>query len=301
MKTIRVRHSTVYRYACPVRFGEHRMMFRPRDSHDLDLLEAKLTLSPPGEVRWVHDVFGNSIAYATFADVADELRFESDILLQHFPHTAPNFEIDGSAEVYPFQYSADDMPDLMPSIMRRYPDTDKTLEQWVKQFYADTPVGTLKMLTAMTHGIKAQFTYQARQQMGTQMPAETIASGSGTCRDYAMLMIEALRTLGLAARFVSGYLYDAAADVSPTGMVGGAATHAWVQVYIPGAGWTEFDPTNGIIGGENLIRVAVARSPSQSIPVQGTFSGPNDAFVGMDVDVEVTQAETDREPIHAAG
>ncbi len=292
MKTIRVRHSTVYRYASPVRFGEHRMMFRPRDSHDLDLLEAKLTLSPPGTVRWVHDVFGNSIAYATFANEAAELRLESNILLQHFPHTPPAFEIDPGAAVYPFQYGADDMPDLMPSIMRRYPDTDRTLEQWVKQFYADTPVDTLKMLTAMTHAIKAQFAYQARQQMGTQMPAETIAGGSGTCRDYALLMIEALRTLGLAARFVSGYLYDAAAEVSPNGMIGGAATHAWVQVYIPGAGWTEFDPTNGIIGGENLIRVAVTRSPSQSIPVQGTFSGPSGAFLGMEVDVQVTQAET---------
>ncbi len=293
MKTIRVRHSTVYRYASPVRFGEHRMMFRPRDSHDLDLLEAKLTLSPPGKVRWVHDVFGNSIAYATFADEAAQLRLESNILLQHFPHTAPAFEIDPGAAVYPFQYGADDMLDLMPSIMRRYPDTDRTLEQWVRQFYADTPVGTLTMLTAMTHAIKARFTYQARQEMGTQMPVETIAGGSGTCRDYALLMIEALRTLGLAARFVSGYLYDAAAEVSPNGMVGGAATHAWVQVYIPGAGWTEFDPTNGIIGGENLIRVAVTRSPSQSIPVQGTFSGPSGAFLGMEVDVQVTHAETD--------
>ena len=165
-----------------------------------------------------------------------ELRFESEILLQHFPYTAPAFQIDPAAEVYPFQYPADDMPDLMPSIMRRYPDADNALEQWVKQFYEGTPVGTLKLLSAMTHAIKAQFSYRAREQMGTQMPAETIASGSGTCRDYALLMIEALRTLGFASRFVSGYLYDAAADVSPNGMVGGAATHAWVQVYVPGRG-----------------------------------------------------------------
>lgn len=292
MKTIRVRHSTVYRYACPVRFGEHRMMFRPRDSHDMDLIETKMTISPPAQVRWVHDVFGNSIAYASFSNEADELRFKSDILLRHFPYTPPAFEIDPGAEVYPFQYPADDMPDLMPSIMRRYPDNEKKLEQWVKQFYADTPVGTLKLLTAMTLAIKEQFTYQAREHMGTQLPAETIASGMGTCRDYALLMIEALRTLGLAARFVSGYLYDAAAEVSPDGLVGGAATHAWVQAYVPGAGWMEFDPTNGIIGGENLIRVAVIRSPSQSIPVQGTFSGPSNAFLSMEVDVQVSQAES---------
>lgn len=292
MTTLRVSHSTVYRYASPVRFGEHRMMFRPRDSHDLDLLDATLTLSPPGEVRWVHDVFGNSIAYATFADEAAELRIESVILLQHFPYTAPSFEIATAAEVYPFQYHPDELQDLMPSIMRRFPDANKKLEQWVKGFYSDTPVGTLKLLSGMTLAIKQQFTYQAREIVGTQTPEETLTSGQGTCRDYALLMIEAVRTLGLAARFVSGYLYDAAAEVSPNGMVGGAATHAWVQVYVPGAGWMEFDPTNGIIGGENLIRIAVARSPSQAIPVQGSFEGPANAFLGMEVDVQVTKADT---------
>ena len=177
----------------------------------------------------------------------------------------------------------------MPSIERRYPDPEGRLDDWIKTFYSGEPVSTQDLLTAITHGIRQQLVYQARDQFGTKAPAETLASGTGTCRDYALLMIEAVRTLGLGARFVTGYLYDAAADVAPNGLVGGAATHAWVQVYLPGAGWTEFDPTNGIVGGENLIRVAVTRDPLQAVPLQGSFEGPTNAFLGLTVDVQVTQ------------
>jgi transglutaminase-like putative cysteine protease len=160
----------------------------------------------------------------------------------------------------------------------------------VEAFYSGTPVSTQELLIGITHAVRQQLVYQPRDQFGTQLPAETLASGTGTCRDYALLMIEALRTLGLGARFVTGYLYDMTADISPTGLVGGAAAHAWVQVYLPGAGWAEFDPTNGIVGGENLIRVGVARAPSQAVPLQGSFEGPTNSFIGMTVDVQVTQA-----------
>ena len=289
MKTLTVRHETVYRYAQPVRFGEHRLMFRPRDSHDMRLLDTKLGISPPAQVRWLHDVFGNSIAVATFADMASELRFESEILLEHYGQREIDFGLDEVAETYPFQYASHELPDLMPSIERRYPDPEGRLDTWIKTYYSGEPVSTQDLLTAITHGIRQQLVYQARDQFGTKAPAETLASGTGTCRDYALLMIEAARTLGLGARFVSGYLYDAAADVAPNGLVGGAATHAWVQVYLPGAGWTEFDPTNGIVGGENLIRVAVTRDPVQAAPLQGSFEGAHNAFLGLTVDVQVTQ------------
>jgi transglutaminase-like putative cysteine protease len=293
MKTLQIRHVTVYRYNRPVRFGIHRLMFRPRDSHDMRLLDTRLTISPPARVRWVHDVFGNSIAFATINSEADELRFASEILLEHFAYNAPEFPIDEMAETYPFQYPPDELPDLMPSIERRFPDPDGALGQWIKQFYDGTPVRTQDLLVSMTLAIKKDLTYRARAHGGIQTPVQTLSLGEGTCRDYAVLMIEALRTLGLAARFVSGYLYDAAADVSPTGLVGGAATHAWTQVYVPGAGWMEFDPTNGMIGGENLIRVAVARDPAQAVPLQGSYQGPKEAFVSMDVDVQVNQVSTD--------
>lgn len=289
MKTLTVRHETVYRYAQPVRFGPHRLMFRPRDSHDMRLLGTKLAISPPARVRWLHDVFGNSIATATFAEMSTELRFKSEILLEHFGRRETNFALDEVAESYPFQYASHELPDLMPSIERRYPDPEGRLDAWIKTFYWGEPVRTQDLLVGITHGIRQQLVYQARDQFGTKSPAETLSSGTGTCRDYALLMIEAARTLGLAARFVSGYLYDAAADVAPNGLVGGAATHAWVQVYLPGAGWTEFDPTNGIVGGENLIRVAVTRDPLQAAPLQGSFEGAANAFLGLTVDVQVTE------------
>lgn len=250
------------------------------------LLETNLTISPPAKVRWLHDVFGNSIAVATFAEPAPELRFESNFRLEHYGVSESDFSLDASAETYPFHMRRQ-LPDLMPCIQRRYPDADGRLDAWVKTFYSGQPVSTQELLIGITHAIRQQLAYQAREQFGTNTPAETLASGTGTCRDYALLMMEAVRTLGFGARFVTGYLYDMAADV-PGGLVGGAATHAWVQVFIPGAGWTEFDPTNGIIGGENLIRVAVARDPRQAVPLLGTFEGPGNAFLGMAVDVQVT-------------
>ena len=288
MKTLTVRHATVYSYAQPVSFGEHRLMFRPRDSHSMRLLDTKLTISPPAKVRWLYDVFGNSIAIATFADQSTELRFESEIRLEHYGVTETDFPLDQMAETYPFQYSSSELPDLMPSIEQRYPDPNGRLAAWVKTFYSGKPLDTQELLTGMTRAIREQLTYQARDQFGTQSPAETLASGTGTCRDYALLLIEAVRSLGLGARFVTGYLYDVATDNASVGLVGGAATHAWAQVYLPGAGWTEFDPTNGIVGGENLIRVAVTRDPLQAVPLQGSFEGPGDVFTGMTVDVQVT-------------
>jgi transglutaminase-like putative cysteine protease len=100
-------------------------------------------------------------------------------------------------------------------------------------------------------------------------------------------MMEAVRSLGLAARFVSGYLCNRLPAGGGSELVGGGETHAWVQVYLPGAGWVEFDPTNGLVGGNDLIRVAVTRDPSQALPLSGTFAGAPGDFLGMSVAVEV--------------
>jgi hypothetical protein len=193
MKSLTVRHITTYMYTEPVQFGEHRLMFRPRDSHDMRLLSTSLTISPPAQVRWLHDVFGNSIAIATFAEAASELSFTSEIVLEHFGITKTDFPLDHQAETYPFVYDPDELPDLMPSIERRYPDPERRLEDWVKQFYSGEPVATQDMLVRMTQAIKEQFAYQPRYRFGTQTPLETLSSGSGTCRDYALLMMEATR------------------------------------------------------------------------------------------------------------
>jgi transglutaminase-like putative cysteine protease len=287
---LRIRHSTVYRYRRPVTFGEHRAMFRPRDSHDLRVLDARLVLSPPGEVRWIHDVFSNSIALITFDQAADELRFDSLIEIEHYGLSDPEMMLREYAASYPFRYDNDQVPDLLPTLQCHYPDPEGAISAWARQFLdrAET-TNTEELLIRITRAIREQFVYRERAIHGTQTPTETLRLRSGTCRDFALFMIEAVRSLGLAARFVTGYLYDPALDGEGPALEGAGATHAWVQVYLPGAGWIEFDPTNGLIGGTNLIRVGVARDPRQAVPLQGSYSGAAADFIGMEVEVKVTK------------
>jgi transglutaminase-like putative cysteine protease len=121
-----------------------------------------------------------------------------------------------------------------------------------------------------------------------------MSRGSGTCRDFALFMSEAVRGRGRAARFVTGYLYDPAIDGEGPGLQGAGATHAWVQVYLPGSGWVVFDPTNGLIGGTNLIRVGVTRDPRQAVPLQGSYIGAASDFVDMEIEVIVTKVSDGR-------
>jgi transglutaminase-like putative cysteine protease len=287
---LKISHSTVYRYRRELTFNEHRAMFRPRDSHDLRVLEARLVLSPPGDVRWIHDVFSNSIALITFDRPASELRFESVIDIEHYGLTDPEMMLREYASTYPFRYDNDQVPDLLPTLQCHYPDPEGAVGAWARQFLGpgeSTP--TQELLIRMTRAIKAQFRYRERATHGTQTPTETLGLGGGTCRDFALFMIEAVRSLGLAARFVTGYLYDPALEGQGTGLRGAGATHAWVQVYLPGSGWIEFDPTNGLIGGTNLIRVGVARDPRQAVPLQGSYNGAATDFIDMQVEVTVTK------------
>ena len=291
MPRVRVTHQTEYRYEKPVTLLAHRLMLRPRDSHDLRLLDTKLTVSPPAlSTRWAHDVFGNSLCYLHFARdrLVERLAIESSLHLHHYP-TRADLPLDPQAEAFPFSYTSAEVPDLARSIERHYDDPDRMVDAWAHQFLAASgPTDTMTMLTAMTRAIRADFRYEGRQAEGTNDPLVTLASRSGACRDFTVFMMEAVRSLGLAARFVSGYLYDERLVASDHSVVGGGATHAWVEVYLPGAGWVEFDPTNGWVAGRNLIRVSVARTPQQAVPVSGSFLGPPGAFGSMAVNVAVT-------------
>lgn len=289
MKTLTVDHLTIYRYRRPVRFGEHRLMFRPRDSHDLRLLETALVIEPSADIRWMHDVFSNSIAIAGFDAESDTLTFESRFTIEHYGLDQPDYPIGAYARTYPFGYPADVIPDLARTNERHYPDPEDKVGKWAKSFVeGNGEVETWRLLDEINCSIAQQFRYELRTAPGTRTPAELLAVGTGTCRDYALFMMEAVRSLGFAARFVTGYLYDPAFDEAGEAMTGSGATHAWVQVFIPGAGWVEYDPTNGKVGGSNLIRVAVSRDPDQAIPLQGTYYGGTDDFVAMDVTVSVS-------------
>jgi transglutaminase-like putative cysteine protease len=294
MRRLRVQHSTVYRYARPVIFGDHRMMLRPLASHDLHLVATLLTIAPqPSALRWQHDAFGNSVAVASFNTPATELRVESEIDLDHYETGEPDCPIVPYAETNPLGHSTDQAPDLAQTVERQYPDPERQVDLWARRFVnAQERTDSLAILTAMTQSIKAEgFQYLPRIAQGCQTPAQTLQMRSGTCRDFALLMMEAVRSLGLAARFVSGYLYRPVADSWPR--LGGGSTHAWLQVHLPGAGWMEFDPTNGVVGNRDLIRVAVVSDPSQAIPITGNWIGAGCDFLGMEVDVLVTSRPTD--------
>lgn len=290
MARITILHTTEYSYRNPVGLLRHRMMIRPRDSHDLRLHDARLEVDPPpGTERWAHDVFGNSLCLLEWPEAVrtERLRIVSLLDLTHFP-ACPDLPVptlDPAAETFPFSYAAHEVPDLARLTERHLPDPDRTVDAWARRFVAGKgEVRTLELLAAMTHAIKAEFRYQARYEEGTRTPAETLRCGYGTCRDFAVLMMEAVRSLGLAAKFVTGYLYDHNFGEAR----GGGATHAWCSVYLPGAGWVEYDPTNGLIAGANLVRIGMTRASEQAIPIAGGYLGGADDTLGLHVDVTVS-------------
>jgi transglutaminase-like putative cysteine protease len=286
MSRLTVRHVTVYRYSEPVEFGEHRMMFRPRESHDLRLLKSSLEITPhPCRLRWLHDAFDNSVAVATFDDRTAELRFDSSVTLEHLDSTSPEYPIEEGARTYPFRYSDEELRNLTRGLVNQHPS--ERLSEWARQLLEPSDcTGTMHLLRTMTRKIRQDFHYVRRTEKGVQSPFETLETGCGSCRDFAVLMIEATRALGLASRFVSGYIFVPDLDSGTT--KGAGSTHAWMQVYLPGAGWIDFDPTNSIVGNRNLIRVAVAWDQAHALPLWGTYTGAASSFMGMDVTVSVS-------------
>lgn len=292
MAILTVHHVTTYEYRRAVAFGEHRIMFRPRDSYYQRLLDAQMVITPkPHDVRWVLDVFGNCVAVVRFKEHADTLRFDCLISLDHQPVRVTEFPIEEAARRFPFDYGEEELPDLARFMQRQWPDEADEITTWARQFLdAEGRAETWDLLRRMTETIKATCKYVARFEMGVQTPQTTLALKQGTCRDFALLMMEAARSLGLAARFVSGYLH--VPRKTARSRIGGGSTHAWLEVYLPGAGWVEFDPTNGIVGNQDLIRVAVTRSPAQASPIQGTWIGFPGDDIGMTVQVHVFSQET---------
>ena len=285
MIALSIRHRTTYRYREPLEFGPHRLILRPRESRNLRLVAHDLVITPDATVTWAHDTFGNSIATATFQEASDALVVESHAELTLDVDQWPVFDIAASAADYPFLLTEDDMTDLGALRLQGYLDVSGRLSEWAQGFVAGNPTGTLALLKDISAGVAARTAYEVREDEGTQSPEQTLERGTGSCRDFAVLFADAVRSLGFGARIVSGYLYDP--DRSAVGSEGAGSTHAWAEVYVPGAGWITFDPTNRTVGGFNLIPVAVARDIRQTIPVSGSFIGDRRAFREMSVGVQI--------------
>lgn len=285
MNVLTVRHRTTYRYREPVQLGPHRLMLRPREGHDLRLLSGKLDVAPAASLSWANDVFGNAVATAQFGQLTDALTIESLAVVQLAATPWPVFDIAVSASRYPFDYSDAEVIDLGSLAMPHYPDPSHWLADWSRGFVRGEATDTLALLKDLVAGVAAAISYQGREEEGTQSPLQTLGRGWGSCRDFAVLFVEAARSLGFGARLISGYLYNP--DGRAHGGPDAGSTHAWAEIFLPGAGWITFDPTNRAVGGFNLIPVAVGRVIAQVMPMTGTFVGTTDAYQGMSVEVQV--------------
>lgn len=288
MPSVTITHATTYRYRAEVPLGQHRLMLRPRETRDLSLTSFDLAISPEARIDWSHDVAGNAIATAQFDTNTTMLSIRSCARVELRAPVWPVFPIAAAAASYPFVYSPDDWTDLGALAVPQYADDTGRLSRWVESFVMARPTDTLSLLKDIGNGITAQISCQSRETEGTQGPLETLDRGWGSCRDFAVLFTEATRTLGFGVRLVSGYLFNPAGD--QVGSMDAGSTHAWVEVFVPGAGWIPFDPTNRSVGSTNLIPVAVARRIQQVAPVTGSFHGRPTDVLSMEVRVDVEDA-----------
>ena len=280
MKRIRITHKTEYHYRTPVRFGPHQAMLRPREGHDVHIESSLLEVEPKADVRWLRDIYGNSITVLSFAEPARKLSLFSEVNVDHYDDNPLDFVIAPSGRSYPFQYAPNEQVELIPYRLPSYPYDGPGVQSWLSDLYSHGQVmSTFELLSKLNTRIYESFKYARREEAGVQLPCQTITLGTGSCRDYAVLMMEAARHWGFGARFVTGYIMMGAGQHG--------ATHAWTEIYIPGAGWRGFDPTNNKFAGSEHVSVAVAREHEKASPLSGTWEGPADAFDRMEVSVQV--------------
>jgi YD repeat-containing protein len=283
MTRLRIRHETLYAYERPVGFGRHRLLVRPRDSHAIRVVDAVLTVSPPGDIRWLYDALGNSVCDFTPGGQSTALSIVSELLIERYPAQLSDPHVADPQTATPIVYAPQDRSVLEPFIAPATDDPDGELLQWLRDQAGSPHEPALAFLLRLNQTIHDRFEYQARDMGAAQDPAHTVKLGAGTCRDFAWLMAEALRRLGYAARFVTGYLYSEAHER----VRGAGATHAWCEVFLPGLGWTEFDPTNALAESGDLIPVAVARTPAEATPITVVILGDGgQASLTVHVDVQ---------------
>lgn len=279
-----ITHTTHYHYAQPVRFGPHRLMVRAIEGHDVQIRGSKLAISVPHRLRWLQDVFGNSVAVLELLEESADLQIECQLKVEQFNTNPFNFVLDEYACQLPFQYPPDEARDTAPFLQIHHPADEAAVRNWVRPFLdVNGRAKTLEFFLALSRSVPLFFQYTRREEPGVQTPGETLRQRSGSCRDFALLFMEAARIMGVAARFVSGYLCRGETD--ETAGIATDSTHAWAEIYLPGAGWKGFDPTSGILAADLHVRTAVTRDPVQAIPIAGSFIGNPSLFRGMEVTV----------------
>jgi transglutaminase-like putative cysteine protease len=279
MQRFRIWHHTHYSYDAEVVLHPHSLRLRPREGHELRIEASWLRISPTASLRWHRDAENNCVAIASFLEPTKNLKIESEVWIQQYNQDPLNFLVDPEALFFPFYYRNDEQLLLAP--YRQPVDYDKTLALWVAGLYAPgEQLETYVLLKRINSCIYDTLHYLRREEPGVQAPSHTLSIGSGSCRDFAALFLAAARLLGLAVRFVSGYLHDPMCSATE------GSTHAWAEVYLPGAGWTGFDPTTGSLAGPDHIAVAISHRPDAVPPVAGSFRGP--ARSTMTVGVWVT-------------
>jgi transglutaminase-like putative cysteine protease len=280
MKRIRITHSTEYHYHEPVRFQPHRALVRPREGHDVHIVSSRLAVEPGADVRWYRDVYGNSIAILTFHEPGATLRLLSEIDVDLYEDGPIDCSVDPEAQWYPFHYDAAEQVELVAYRLSSYPHDGAAVRRWIGDLYKPgRSTLTAELLNALNTRVHDSFRYVRREEAGVQLPCQTLEWGTGSCRDYAVFMMEAARHLGFASRFVTGYIQ--------MGQGQHGATHAWTEIYLPGAGWRGFDPTNDKLAGAEHVSVAVSRDHDKASPLSGSWIGPAGAFDRMDVSVQV--------------
>jgi len=283
VKRIDIRHTTHYGFSSPVRPGPHTLFLRPREGHDIRIVSSVLDIVPKGTLIWRRDLYDNVLAVVSFDGTpCAELTIKSRVTVELYDTMPLNFIVEPHALHFPFSYTPEERSALRPYLEPVYSDSP-LLMGWLSPYRQTSgAIETFAVLDRMNHRIHRDFLYAARDEEGVLAPEDTLSRGTGSCRDLATLFIESCRRLGIAARFVSGYVHDPATEI------GGASTHAWAEVYLPGAGWKGFDPTNAAIAGPDHIPVAVHRHPEALPPVAGSFTGPTEAPPPtLSVDVQI--------------
>ena len=282
MQRLNISHVTEYLFSAPVSLLPHRLLLRPRENHNVRVESSALEIFPAHTLQWKRDVLDNSVALVSFTEPSDRLRIASSVVIQHYEENPFDFLLDDYAVMHPFDYAKEDQVELAPFLQAVYPADQEAVRRWVDGLGLRWPMETFTLLDRLNRETASRFFYEMREEPGVQSPTLTLTRSSGSCRDFAALFMEACRHFGLASRFVSGYLFTSDADTA------NASTHAWAEVYLPGAGWKGFDPTSGLVTGNRYIAVAVAHHPEAVPPVAGSYISPTGLYPALNVAVRVS-------------